>query len=263
MSYQREVFANAPLAYVACEVRFPLAPSLTGEDSLVSFATAFSDTLPIPEVSTFRPSPEMDAGEGPERQLRFLDKARTASVALTRRSVSVEATHYDGWAHFKPRVLHAIEATRGIAPIVGVERIGLRYINEIRVPGSVADASGWKGWIDDDIVSHLEPIPGYTAESSQTVIDLRGQSGRMVARYAALIGGGVVSDQPLRRKVPANQGPFFVIDTDSYRETPGEEMLECTSEALDPVLDELHEPLGELFQRTLTDKSRNLFRGGT
>lgn len=263
MSYKREVFVNAPLAYVACEVRFPLAPSLTGEDSLIAFATAFADTLPIPEVSTFLPSPEMDAGDGPERQLRFLDKARTASVALTRRSVSIEATHYDGWDHFKPGVLQAIRATTGIAPIVGVERIGLRYINEIRVPGPVTDASGWKGWIDEGIVSHLEPIPGYTAESSQTVIDLRGQGGRMVARYAALVGSGVVSDQPLRRKVPANQGPFFVIDTDSYRETPGEEMLECTSGALDPVLDELHEPLGELFQRAITDKSRNLFRGGT
>ena len=85
----------------------------------------------------------------------------------------------------------------------------------------------------------------------------------MVARYAALVGSGVVSDEPLRRKVPAAAGPFFVVDTDSYRETPGEEMLDCTSEVLDSVLDELHEPLGELFQRTITDKSRNLFRGGT
>ena len=263
MSYQREVFANAPLAYVACEVRFPLAPSLTGEDSLTSFATALADTLPIPEVATFLPPPDMDAGEGPERQLRFLDKARTASVAVTRRSVSVEVTHYNGWDYFKPRVLRAIEATTGIAPIVGVERIGLRYINEIRVPDEVADASGWKRWIDEGVVSHLEPIPGYTAESSQTVIDLRGEGGRMVARYAALVGSGVVSNEPLRRKTPATVGPFFVIDTDSYRETPGEEMLDCTSKALDPVLDELHEPLGELFQRTITEESRDLFRGGT
>lgn len=263
VSYEREVFANAPLAYVACEVRFPLAPSLTGEESLTSFATAFADTLPIPEVASFVPSPEMDAGDGPERQLRFLDKPRTASVAVTRRSVSVEATHYEGWDSFKPRVLQAIEATTEIARIVGVERIGLRYINEIRVPDHVADASGWQGWIDEGIVSHLQPIPGYTAESSQTVVDLRGEGRRMVARYAALVGSGVVSDQPLRRKTPATVGPFFVIDTDSYCEAPGEEMLECTSEALNPVLDELHEPLGELFQRTITDKSRILFRGGT
>lgn len=263
VGYQREVFANAPLAYVACEVRFPLAPSLTGEESLKSFATAFADTLPIPEIATFLPSPEMDVGDGPERQLRFLDKARTVSVAVTRRSVSVEATHYDGWGSFKPSVLQAIAATTGITRIVGVERIGLRYINEIRVPDQVADASGWKGWIDDGIVSHLEPITGYTAESSQTIIDLRGEGGRMVARYAALSGSGVVSDQPLRRRTPATVGPFFVIDTDSYRETSGEAMLECTTDALDPVLDELHEPVGELFQRTITDRSRKLFRGGT
>lgn len=263
MSYQREVFADAPLAYVACEVRFPLAPSLTGEESLASFAAAFADTLPVPEVATFRPSPEMDAGDGPERQLRFLDKARTVSVAVTRRSVSLEATHYDDWHHFKPSVLRAIQATTEIAPIVGVERIGLRYINEIRVPEPVEDALGWRGWIDSAIVGQLEPIPGYTAESSQTVVDLRGAGGRMMARYAALTGAGVVSDQPLRRKTLGDVGPFFVIDTDSYREMRDEKMIDCTSEVLDPVLDELHEPLGELFQRVITDKSRDLFRGGS
>lgn len=261
MSYQREVFANAPLAYVACEARFPLAPSLTGEESLASFVAAFADTLPIPEVSTFLPSPEMGAGDGPEKQIRFLDKAKTASVAVTRRSVSVEATHYDGWDCFKPSVLRAIEAVASVAPIVGVERVGLRYINEIRVPDPVLDVSGWTKWIAAGVVSHLELIPGYTTESTQTVIEMSGFGRQVVARCAALVGSGVVGDQPLRRKTPATVGPFFVIDTDSYREAPGEEMLDCTSEALSPVLDELHEPLGELFQRAITDRSRQLFRG--
>lgn len=260
MSYQREVFANAPLAYVACEVRFPLAPSLTGEAALASLVEAFADTLPIPEVSTFLPSPEMGAGDGPEKQLRFVDKAKTASVAVTRRSVSVEATHYDAWDCFKPSVLRAIEAVAAVAPIVGVERIGLRYINEIRVPDPVPDVAGWTRWIAAGVVSRLDPIPGLTTESTQAVIEMRGPGQRVVARYAALVGSGVVGDQPLRRKTPATEGPFFVIDTDSYREAPGAEMLDCTSEALSPVLDELHEPLGELFQRVITDRSRRLFR---
>ena len=261
MSYQREMFANAPLAYVACEARFPLAPSLTGEEALASLVAAFADTLPIPEVSSFLPPSDMGAGDGPERQLRFLDKAKTASVAVTRRSVSVEATRYDGWDRFKPSVLRAIEAVAGIAPIVGVERIGLRYINEIRVPDPVLDVSGWTRWIARGVISNLDPIPGYTTESNQTVIEMRGPGQRVVARYAALVGSGVVGDQPLRRKTQTTVGPFFVIDTDSYREAPDEEMLDCASEALNPVLDELHEPLGELFQRAITERSRQLFRG--
>ena len=261
MSYHREVFATAPLAFVACEVRFPLAPRLTGEDALESFAEAFADTLPVPEIASFPPPPEMDAGDGPERLLRFLNKARTASVAVTRRSLSVESTHYEGWDRFKPSVLQAIETTTQIAGIVGVERTGLRYINEIRVPDQITDASDWGAWINEGIVGRLTPLPGYTLESSQTVIELRGASGRIVARYAALVGTGVVSDKPMKRRAPVTVGPFFVIDTDSFCETPDAEMIACTTDALDPMLEELHEPLGEIFQRTITDKSRDLFRG--
>ncbi len=261
MSYQREVFARAPLAYVACEVRFPLSLKLTEDEVLASFAEAFADLLPIPEVSNFIPHPEMGLNEGPEKQLRLLDKAKTASVSLTRRAVSVEATHYDGWDTFKSIVLRAAKSAAELAPIVGVERIGLRYINEIRVPDPISDTSRWAGWITEGVISQLEPISGYTTESAQTVIEMHNQAKRLLARYAALVGSGVVGDQPLRRQLPTKDGPFFVIDTDSYLQAPDEKMLDFTSTALSPVLDELHEPLGELFQRAITDKSRELFRG--
>ena len=261
MSYAREVFANAPLAFVACEIRFPLAPKLTGDGSLESLTEVFADTLPIPEIVTFRSIPEMDASGDPERQLRFLNKQRTTSVSVTRNSLVVETTDYGEWKDFKPHVLEAVQAVRESVKIVGAERVGLRYIDEIRIPDRITDVSGWSGWINNDVLGHIDPMPGYTPESFQTVIELSGPNGQIIVRYAALDGVGVVSNQPLKRQIQATEGPFFVIDTDSYRDTPGEEMLSFTTRELATVLDELHEPVGTTFQNAITDKSRELFRG--
>ena len=260
MSYAREVFANAPLAFVACEIRFPLAPKLTGDGSLESLTEVFADTLPIPEVATFGSTPEMDALGDREGQLRFLNKERTTSVSVTRNSLVVETTDYGEWEDFKPLVLEAVRAVQESVRIVGAERVGLRYIDEIRIPDKITDVSGWSGWINNDVLSHFAPMPDYTPESFQTVIELSGPSGQIVVRYAALDGVGVVSNQPLKRRSQTTEGPFFVIDTDSYRDTPGEEMLSFTTEVLAPVLDELHEPVGTMFQNAITDKSRALFR---
>ncbi len=185
MSYRREVFANAPLAYVACEVRFPLTPNLTGDESLELLAAAFADTLPIPDFMSVRPAGEMEATQDIERGLRFLNKARTASIAVTRRSLVTEVTSYSRWENFKPLVLRAIEAVADTKRIIGAERIGLRYINEVRVPGSISDLSGWRGWISDDVLGRVEPISGYRAESSQTVIYLKGEKLNATARYAS------------------------------------------------------------------------------
>ena len=261
MSYAREVFANAPLAFVACEIRFPLAPKITGDGSLQSLTEVFVDTLPIPEVATFRSIPEMDALGDPERQLRFLNKERTTSVAVTRNSLVVETTDYVEWEYFKPLVLEAVRAVQESVRIVGAERVGLRYIDEIRVPDKITDVSGWTGWINNNVLSHLDPMPGYTTESFQTVIELSGPGGQIVVRYTALDGAGVVSGEPLKRRSQTTEGPFFVIDTDSYRDVPGTEMLSFSPEVLAPVLDELHEPVGAMFQNAITDKSRALFRG--
>ncbi len=261
MSYAREVFANAPLAFVACEIRFPLAPKLTGGGSLESLTEVFADTLPIPEIVTFSPIPEMDASGDSERQLRFLNKERTTSVSVTRDSLAVETTDYGEWEDFKPLVLEAVRAVGDSVKIVGAERVGLRYIDEIRIPDKITDVSGWSGWINNDVLSHLDPITGYTPESFQTVIELSGPNGQIIVRYAALDGVGVVSNQPLKRRSQTTDGPFFVIDTDSYRDTPGKEMLSFTTGELAPVLDELHEPVGMMFQNAITDKSRELFRG--
>lgn len=261
MGYDREVFANAPLVYVAFEARFPLVPTLTDDESLAHFADVFSERLPVPDTAALMSARDAAAGAGPERLLRFMNRERTVSVAVTRTSLSVETTSYDQWPSFRELIVSAVETVAGRARVAGVERVGLRYIDEIRVPDLIPDAASWSGWIADDVLGHFSLVPAMTAESFTTEATFAGESGRMVVRYAALDGTGVVSDEPLRRAIPATEGPFFVIDADSFRDAPGALMLDFTSEVIGHAVDELHDPLGVLFQSTITDRSRELFRG--
>lgn len=257
---EHEVFAEAPLAWVACEIQFPLAPALITGDSFESLVKAFIRTFPIPAEGTVEIAGEMDDLSA-EHQFRFFNKARTMSVSVIRSALLVETTRYDNWDAFKSVVVEAIKAVNSLAEIVGVERIGLRYINEIWVPDNIDNAAGWEGWISDDVLRCIGPVLGYTPQSSLTRLRLGLGLNSLEVRYAALTGQGVVSDEPLKRRYPSRHGPFFVIDTDSSCDTSGTDMIDFNPDQLIPVLDELHEPIEAVFQRAITEKSRNLFRG--
>lgn len=252
MEYTREVFANAPLAFVVCEFRFPQAPRLTSDEAFIALTDAFADTLVIPE--------EERTDNGAERRFRFLDRRRRLSVVVARDALSVETTDYTEWTDFKPFVLEAVDVVGATARVVGVERIGLRYINEIRVPEQITDATRWKRWISDEMLGPVGGIPGYTPAGFQAMTQLTRGNTHLHIRCAALVGSGVVADQPLRRRRAVAEGPFFVIDTDSYTETPGEDMGGFTTRDLDPALDDLHEPLEALFHRAINDELREVFR---
>ena len=200
------------------------------------------------------------AADWPERLFRFLSRDRTTSVALTRSSMSVETTSYSEWRDFRSLVTFAITVVRDCVKVAGVERVGLRYIDEIRVPEPVPDPAGWSGWVNEDVLRHLNVAAGMSPTSFTTAIALRGGNNHMLVRFAALKGPGVVSDEPLERPFSPDEGPFFVIDVDSYQDTSGAEMFDFDAEHVAVVLDELHEPVGLVFQNTITDRARELFR---
>lgn len=261
MGSEHEVFAEAPLAWVACEIRFPLVPGLTDEDSFRSLAEAFFHDFPVPRDGVQQPDGEFDA-RAPERHLRFMNKSHTMSVSLTRCSLTAETTDYEQWDPFKSDVLHSAEVVSGLARIVGIERVGLRYINEIRVPASIGNTLEWEGWINEEVLGRSHQVPAYLPESFRTAHYCRKGNYGLNVGYAALTGQSVVLDEPLKHRRPVAQGPFFVIDTDSFLEVlPGEELLDFHTETLVPVLEELHDPIESVFQNAITEKLRDLFRG--
>lgn len=261
---RREVFPSAPLEFVACEIRVPTAPKLVRDDTFEALTDELTELLPIPDqeqVQTVTVIGGQNGSVETERRYRFLNRDRTASAVVARNAITVETTAYREFREFRSLVLAVADAVAATTKIVGIERLGLRYINEIRVPAEITDTNDWQGWISDELLRVLGVAEGYQTEGFQTVLRLAGvDSTGVVVRYAALHGDGVVGDGPLRRRAPATTGPFFVIDTDSYRASTGPDMEEFERDTVAAILDVIHEPVGSLFHRAITDHLREEFR---
>lgn len=261
---RREIFPNAPLEYVACEIRVPTAPRLVREDTFEALTEELAELLPIPDqeqVQTLTVIGGKDGGVETERRYRFLNRERTTSAVVARNAITVETTDYREFSDFRSLVLTVVQAVAATTKVVGIERVGLRYIDEIRVPVPIEDANDWRGWISDEVLGVLSLTDGYHTDSFQTVLRLAGDdSTGIVLRYAAMSGGGVVGDGPLRRRAPAGAGPFFVIDTDSYRLSAGADMEDFLQDTVAGILDLIHKPVGLLFHRAITDRLREELR---
>jgi uncharacterized protein (TIGR04255 family) len=145
------------LALVAVELRFPNAA--TGRQFSMPLQRSFRDILgeawvieafKVPQISlavtpTGTASPQtMQSVTIP----RFTVRDRTLAVAVTEDSMTIETTRYRHYPEFRETIERAVAAAAaGLVPD-GVARVGMRYINEIRVPRiDEDDPALWTSWI--------------------------------------------------------------------------------------------------------------------
>jgi len=161
MADTHEVYPNAPLALVAVEVRFPEAPSeralpmplqrsfrdLLGEDWVI-------ESHKIQQVE-FAIGPGAPGGQTVQQTVvpRFTLRDRTLAVALTDSSLTVETTNYRHYLEFRTVLRRVFAAAAELLQPDGVARVGMRYIDEIRVAGIEADRSAdWREWLDPSLL---------------------------------------------------------------------------------------------------------------
>lgn len=262
----REIYLNAPLEFVACEVRFPYAPSLTDEATVSRLHRAFAGWLPLIEpgigvettlvlgpggVSNLSPGPPM-------RQLRFLNRERTLSVLVTPDLISVETTQYPRYEAFKASVARALSALTEAEPApAGLARIGLRYIDEVRVPGLDEVSEPWTRYIDERLAGPVTlRLEGASPVLLQGTLQFDlGEGQQVVMRYGAMKGQSV-RDAPLRRRAVKGPAAYFLIDIDSFwmarDPTP-----EFSIDAALAICDTLHRPVRGLFEAAVTDRLRD------
>ncbi|MFF2816343.1 TIGR04255 family protein [Kitasatospora cineracea] len=254
----REVYPNAPVVLVAIEVRHPTAEPLAKAaiaDLKRSLAREFPLYMPATTL-TFTVSPTGMA-QDPQTAPRYVSRDKTASVTFREDAIVVETTRYEHYERLREMAALAVDVRQRVAPVDGVERIGLRYINEVRVP-ELRSSADWAEWVAPALAgpTALDPPTGLDLNTWQGTAIFGDPTGSGAAvRHGSFEGYAVNPGGDLKRPAPA-PGPFFLIDIDSYwtaqGETPNveqEELLTC--------LDGLNSYVKVLFEGLITDRLRN------
>jgi len=269
---EHEVYPNAPIAFVTVEVRFP-GEAGQGIHSVVQ--RAFRDVLGDGWVIEQLTQQELTVGVGLGAQAsqsvrtvnvpRFTVRDRTSAVVLTTNSMTVETTRYRGWPMFRAVIERALRATAELVEPDGVARVGMRYVDEIRVQDAGRSRDAWAEWLSPGV---LAPAPDAMDRAGYPPVTWTGAAqyslgaGRqLVLRYGPQNGYAVNPSGPLRRPDPPPAGPFFLLDFDSFWE-PSTIPLFDVEELLE-TCDGLRAPTRTLFDHIVTDRLvEDVFRKG-
>jgi uncharacterized protein (TIGR04255 family) len=265
----REIFSNAPLALVTAEIRFTDAARLRQQQTKDEVTIALEERFPFAEPLQ-RAEVNLNIGPGgaqPQIHERvgvvLKNTSSTETLTVMSESLTYETTEYISFENLLEAVTAACESLHAAKVRPAMQRVGLRYIDEVRVSEPVTDARQWNTWINDRLVGALDIGPeGFPATGLQGVstFDL-GEGKGLNFRFAALNQGPIVVPQYLKRPAIAS-GPFFVLDIDGFHDFTGQDTTPLSAEVVRESLSAVHVPCGTTFQRSITDRARTLFRGG-
>lgn len=249
---------------MAIEVRHqPSEPLERKQVTLLS--TLLRDLLPLPsemnEVSVIlqkdpngQPIPQQVFNTFP----RWTSRNKRTALSIRPDSLVVETTDYGNYDRVRDLLDVALSARLTVATPAGVERIGLRYIDEIRVP---SDNGGvmptWEQWVDPSLLgpAHIGSALSLMPALNEGLFVFSGESNRaLVLRYGAQSDYAVQSTPELRRPLPP-PGPLFKLDIDSFWQS-GDEVPEFDKNLILEQADALHEPVRGVFESLITDRLR-------
>jgi uncharacterized protein (TIGR04255 family) len=262
MRDEREIYKSPPVALVALEVRHPRAEPLTVAQRN-ALKRRLAAHVPIMQVLQVQELTVVQTGGGAPGQTdlqtekfpRLFSRDRTVAVSIRAESVVIEATRYPGWQWFRTLAGDALEARHEVCAVDGVERLGLRYVNEIRVPDDLAH--DWSPWVDRTLLGPSAvgpelgmPVPQWQGVSLFAV----GPDKAAALRYGPRQGFAIDPGGELRRSTPT-PGPYFLLDIDSFW-TPSDGVPEYDVKVLLETCDALHAPTKSLFERLISDRLR-------
>lgn len=136
-------YANPPVVEAVCEFR--LTPDTPWDMTIPGLVyEKLRDAFPRREQRLMQEVELIQGPEGLQQQIRtserillFADDRKTF-IQLGPRLLAVNALRpYPTWEGFKPKIERAFESLSRTVEIGGLERIGLRYINQIEIPSSM------------------------------------------------------------------------------------------------------------------------------
>lgn len=246
---------------MAFEVRVPQAPKLSSLEATTEIYEALRDLVPIIPGSGPPPLelavPQGAISFGPvASQTKMMNRGRTVSVTVAPTALIVETTAYSHVEEFLEVVRRALEATDSAVSLAGIQRVGLRYIDEIRVKGVQAPVD-WEGYINPGLLWTIRLDPNLRLQRTESLAEFEMDGGyKTVMRFGAMSGRVVDPGGPLRVR-RTGDGPFFLIDLDSFWLPADEDIPEFSVQRVLDTCIELRKPIRGLFEASITDRLRD------
>lgn len=258
-------YRNAPLVLTIFQVAHTDSGELTRGDE----AGLKQELVRVLPLSGWEDSVHFDVSFGPEapmssrqtttKVLRFSSRDKRTSATFTPTLTTIETTNYDTWEALRELSEVVFSARSKIVPVDGVERIGLRYIDELRIPDD--PRPDWSKWVDPRLAPvELEEADGsLRVDQHQATIQYStsSQGVQVVLRYGALYGPSSVGDIQLARPAVPPPGPYFLIDSDAaWSPVVGQDIPPLEVASVLEKADVLHGFVKKLFESSLTDRIR-------
>lgn len=265
MMLEDEIYPNAPIVDMVAEIRFSQCEPLD-KIKLRGFTTALGERLPLLTEETEMlpvqlPSPggQVEVPVTNEETFpRWSSRDKRTVLTLRQNILSLETTDYLGYFDVRELLEKAVIALKRLMAPKGVTRIGLRYIDEIRVPSNGEDPQPrWEDWVNLSLLGPktVSGHHGLMLLGNQGTAVFGGEEGTtLVLRYGAQDEYVIPSTPQLRRPMPS-PGPLFKLDMDSFQTyddyIPPFEVGDILETA-----DLLHKPIKNVFEDLITERLR-------
>ena len=263
----KEVYPNAPLKVVAAELRYPFLPRVLTPAIMSEFSDRVERHLPVgasAEGLTVQIRPESGPEVSTPSRIRFSSRDSTTVATLSSESLILETSTYERFQSFRDLLSLVGRTLLEVARPIGLLRVGLRYIDEIRVPG-IVEPPEWEGYVNPILLGPptiASQLHGFNAMTWEGTVHYAGPDNTSLRfRFGSRWGRVVTPSGPLRfppSKVEESEpnAPLFLLDLDSFW-TAMSDPEEFDSERLGKLFDGLHAPTRALFESAITDKLRN------
>jgi uncharacterized protein (TIGR04255 family) len=254
-----DTYPNSPLALVAVEARHPETTEPLTAAQVKDLGRKLTKLWPAYKVGqeiTIQVSNGVPTNPSVIKFHRWFSRDYTSAVVVKDAAISLETTKYPRWEDVRKLVRIVLDARHEVAPLVGCERIGMRYVNEVRAPGT--QTGDWHQWINPSLLGPDVDTPFEMPLREWQALFVYGPTdGRSFAlRYGPRDGYAVDPNGDLKRPNAPGSSQFFLLDFDSFW-LPTNELPEFHTDELLEICDDLHAPVRSLFEGLITQKLRN------
>ncbi len=268
MIQPREIYPSPAVQFVIFELRYPTALFLDRQDGREAIYERLSEAFPLLQtVNTVQlPFP---AGSGvigasfaalPSEgsAIRMLNRDRSRSATLGPTSLQMEISIYEGFEDFAASIRQVLQAIAEVGTVQGIERLSLRYIDEIRIP-EISDACAWAPYIDERLLGPglFPAFPAHATDVSARYDLSDGLSLQLRAASMPADAQPTVSPAGPLRLRRSGSGPYFLLDTTGAWTLTDAEVPRFIVDDVLQLCERLHDPLYRLFEESITERLRD------